>query len=150
MLNRENFKGPWAGLPVAWKEDYSFDEKTYRENIIRCCKAGIPGVYTGGTTGEFYAQDFEEFKKITRATVEECKKHKTHVMIGCSSTYTIGVIKRAEFAKKTGAEAIQVTLPFWLEVPDKDVVRFFKEISRAVPNMPISIYDTLRTKKRSP
>ena len=52
-LTRDTFTGPWAGLPVAWTDDDRFDEVTYRADVARCCQAGIPGVYTGGTTGEF-------------------------------------------------------------------------------------------------
>ena len=70
MLKKEQLIGPWCGLPVAWKADLSFDEKTYRGDVARSCAAGVPGVYTGGTTGEFYAQEFEEFQKIARLTIE--------------------------------------------------------------------------------
>ena len=85
MLTRETFVGPWAGLPVAWDEDDRFDEQTYRQDVKRCCQAGVPGVYSGGTTGEFYAMEFDDFKAVARATVEECKAEGTAVMIGCSS-----------------------------------------------------------------
>lgn len=89
MLSRDEMIGPWAGLPVAWKEDDTFDEDVYRANVERVCKAGGPGVYTAGTTGEFYAMEFDEFKAVTRTTVEECKRHGTPVMIGVTSTYTL-------------------------------------------------------------
>ena len=72
MLTRETFTGPWAGLPVAWTDDDRFDETTYRGDVTRCCGAGVPGVYSGGTTGEFYAMEFDEFQEIARATVEAC------------------------------------------------------------------------------
>ena len=62
MLNRESFAGPWAGLPVAWDENNKFADKTNRATVKRACEAGIPGIYTGGTSGEFYAMDFDEFK----------------------------------------------------------------------------------------
>jgi len=147
MLKKEQMIGPWAGLPIAWKEDYSFDEKTYREDVASCCEARVPGVYTGGTTGEFYALEFDEFKAVTDATIAECKNGNTPVMIGCSSTFTLGVIKRARYAMEKGADAIQVALPFWMDVPDRCVVDFFAEVSESVPGMPISIYETLRAKK---
>lgn len=147
MLRIEQLRGPWAGLPVAWNEDCSFDEKTYRKDVARCCEAGMPGVYTGGTTGEFYAQDIDEFKAVTDATIQECKNAGTPVMIGCSSTYTLGVINRARYAAEKGADAIQIALPFWMEVPDNFVVDFFAEVADSVPGMPITIYETLRAKK---
>jgi len=146
-LTRQNMTGPWAGLPIAWKDDDTFDEKTYRGDVARCCAAGVPGVYTGGTTGEFYALDYSEFQQVTKATVRECKRGRTPVMIGCTSTFTLGVIRRARFAHEQGADAIQVALPFWMEVPDREVVPFYKAISDAVPGLPISIYETLRAKK---
>ncbi len=147
MLTRDQFVGPWAGLPIAWAEDDTFDEKTYREDVARCCQAGMPGVYTGGTTGEFYALEFEEFQAVTRATVTECHAAGKPAMIGCTATSTRGVARRARQAHEQGADAIQVALPFWMEVPDGEVVRFFEDVSAAVPGMPITIYETLRAKK---
>ena len=73
MLNRETFTGPWAGVPVAWTDDDRFDETTYRTDVARCCEAGVPGVYTAGTTGEFYAMEFDEWKAVTLATVKNAR-----------------------------------------------------------------------------
>lgn len=147
MLSRDEIVGPWAGLPVAWKKDLSFDEDTYRGDVERICKSGAPGVYTGGTTGEFYAIEFEDFKPIVRATVEECKRHGTPAMIGVTHTSTPGAVRRAAFARQIGADAIQTALPFWTPVDDREVVRFFKEVSAAAEGLSLSIYETTRTKK---
>jgi dihydrodipicolinate synthase/N-acetylneuraminate lyase len=147
MLKSENMIGPWAGLPVAWNSNMGFDEEVYRINVERTCKAGVPGIYTAGTTGEFYAMEFDEWKAITRATIEECKKHRTPVMIGVTSTYTLGVVIRAAYAAEMGADAIQVALPFWMELDDRHVVSFFKTVSNAARGLVLTIYETLRTKK---
>ena len=112
MLTRESFRGPWAGLPVAWNSEDVLDEKRYRRAIASSCFAAVPGVYSGGTTGEFYAMEWEEFQTISHVTVEECKRHKVPVMIGCTSTYTRGVIRRIEWARHLGADAVQVALPY--------------------------------------
>jgi 4-hydroxy-tetrahydrodipicolinate synthase len=141
MMDKEKLKGIWAGVPVAWKDDDTFDEKTYRNDVARCCEVGIPGIYTGGTTGEFYAQEIEEFMAITDATIAECRNAHVPVMIGCTSTCTRLVIRKAKYAAEKGADAIQVALPFWLEVPDRCVAGFFKEVADAIPGIPISIYN---------
>jgi dihydrodipicolinate synthase/N-acetylneuraminate lyase len=148
MLTRETFTGPWAGLPVSWTDDERFDEQTYRGDIARCCQVGAPGIYTGGTTGEFYAQELDEFKAVTRAAVAECRAQKKPVMIGCSSTYTLGVCRRAAIAAECGADAIQVTLPFWMVIEDHQVVPFFKEVAKAAGKLALSIYETSRCKKK--
>jgi dihydrodipicolinate synthase/N-acetylneuraminate lyase len=147
MLTRETFTGPWAGLPVAWTDDDRFDEAMYRADVARCCDAGVPGVYTGGTTGEFYAMEFDEFQAVTRATVEECHARGKPAMIGCSSTYNLGAARRAAYAAGLGADAIQVALPFWMEVGDTQIVPFFKEVVDASGGLPLSIYETTRAKR---
>ena len=147
MLTRDTFIGPWAGLPVAWTDDDKFDEQIYRQDVSRCCRAGVPGVYSGGTTGEFYAMEFDEFKAVARVTVEECQLHGKPVMIGCTCTYALGVARRAAFAAELGADAIQVALPFWMEVEDSRIVPFFKEVAATAQGLALSIYETMRAKK---
>lgn len=148
MLTRREMIGPWAGLPVAWKDDLSFDEEAYRGNVERVCRAGVPGVYTGGTTGEFYAMEFDEFQAVARATVAECKRCSKPAMIGVTSTYTLGAQRRAAYAAELGAVAIQLAVPFWMEVDDREIVKFFKEVTGACPGLALSVYETLRSKKR--
>ncbi len=147
MLTRETFTGPWAGLPVAWTEDDRFDEATYREDVARCCRAGIPGVYTGGTTGEFYAMELDEFHEVARSTIEVGREQDTPAMIGCTSTSTRGSRRRAELAAELGADAIQVALPFWMEIGESEIVPFFRDVSAAAAGMPLSIYETTRAKR---
>ncbi|MDA7921328.1 dihydrodipicolinate synthase family protein [Verrucomicrobiales bacterium] len=147
MLTKETLTGPWAGLPVAWTQDGRFDEVVYRGDVRRCCEAGIPGIYTGGTTGEFYAIEIDEFAEISKATVNECHSHKKPAMIGCSATSTTGAVRRAKMAAQLGADAIQVALPFWMEVSDGAIVPFFQEVATAAEGLPFSIYETGRAKK---
>ena len=147
MLTRKEMIGPWAGLPVAWDENLMFDEDRYRADVERTCKAGVPGVYTAGTTGEFYAMEFDEWKAVTKATVEECRKHRTPVMIGLTSTYTLGAERRAAYAAEVGADAVQIALAFWMELDDRHVVPFFKAVTAACPGLALTIYETLRSKK---
>ena len=147
MMTRENFTGPWAGVPVAWTQEDEFDEQTYRTDIAQCCQAGVPGVYTGGTTGEFYAMEFDEFQTVTRATIEVCRAHNTPVMIGCGSTYTRGAARRVALAAELGADAVQVILPYWIELGDAQIVPFFKEVAAAAGDLAISIYESTQVRK---
>ncbi|MBT6147444.1 MAG: dihydrodipicolinate synthase family protein, partial [Gemmatimonadetes bacterium] len=68
-------------------------------------------------------------------------------MVGCTSTYTAGAVLRARWAAEIGADAVQVALPFWMEVADEQVVPFFRAVSKAAGGRPLSIYDTKRAKK---
>jgi len=145
-LTRDNFIGPWAGLPVAWTDDDRLDEATYRRDVAACCEAGVPGVYTGGSTGEFYAMSFEEFQVVARATVEVCHEHGVPAMIGCTDTCNKGAMTKAAFAAGIGADAIQVALPFWMPMPERQIVPFFRDVASAAPGLALSIYETTRAK----
>jgi dihydrodipicolinate synthase/N-acetylneuraminate lyase len=146
-LTQESFRGSWAGLPLAWTADDDFDEQTYRGDVARCCRLQMPGVYTGGTTGEFYALEFDDFKRVTRATVQEAHAGGKPAMIGVTATSTRGAERRAAYAAEAGADAIQAALPFWLEVPDDAVTGFFQAVSAASGHLPLSLYATPRAKK---
>ena len=84
MLQRNDMIGPWAGLPVAWTPADTFDEDAYRTDVAKTCAAGVPGIYTAGTTGEFYATEIDEWTAITKATIDECRKQDTPVIIRSS------------------------------------------------------------------
>ncbi len=147
MLDRSTFTGPWAGLPTAWNETDRFDEATYRRDVRACCQAGAPGVYTHGSTGEFYAMEFDEWKAVATACAEECRAAGTPCMIGCTSTYTLGVVRRVEVARQLNAEAVQIALPYWYEMRDEQIVPFFKDVMAAGEGLALSIYETTRAKK---
>jgi dihydrodipicolinate synthase/N-acetylneuraminate lyase len=146
-LTQETLVEPWTALPVAWTDDDAFDEATYRADVARCCAAGMPGIWVGSTTGEFYALEFEEFKVVVRATIQECRANGKSTVVGCSATHTRGVTRRVEAAAKLGAGAIAICLPFWLEVGDEGTVPFFKEVATAAAGLPIIYEETLRAKK---
>ncbi len=147
MLQRNDMIGPWAGLPVAWTPADTFDEDAYRTDVAKTCAAGAPGIYTAGTTGEFYATEIDEWTAITKATIDECRKQDTPVMIGITATSTRGAQRRAEVAAEAGADAVQIALPYWMALEDEEVVPFFEEVAGACPGLSFNIYETLRSKK---
>jgi dihydrodipicolinate synthase/N-acetylneuraminate lyase len=91
--------------------------------------------------------EFDEFQAVVLATVEECKRYDMPVMIGVTSTYTLGAQRRAEYAAKLGADAIQLALPYWLPVEDCDVVPFMSAVASSCPDLAVSLYETIRCKK---
>jgi len=85
--------------------------------------------------------DMDEFETVTAATIEVCRESGAPVQIGCTSTYTAGAVRRARFAQRLGADAIQVALPFWFPLSDDQVIAYFGALADACPDMSIVIYD---------
>ena len=82
-LTFETCRGIWAALPMCWDEKDRFDEASYRANVERICQARPHGVYTTGSTGEFYAIDFDEFRRMVDIQAEICGEHGMLLQIGC-------------------------------------------------------------------
>lgn len=147
-FTRDHLHGIWAALPTPWKKNGAVDRRLFAEDIAAICDAGVHGVYSGGTTGELYTQDFDLFAEINEILIRIAHAHGTPVQAGCTALGTDEACKRTRHARKLGAEIIQIALPFWLEMDDDEVVVFFEAIADAAGPLPIVHYDTIRSKRR--
>ena len=146
-LTAATLKGPWAGVTLSWNEDYSFDEASFRRNLRRLATFDVPGIYTTGSTGEFYALDWPEFRRMVDIFFEEVGPTGKPTQIGCCADDTRDVLRMAEYAASKGAGGIQFVLPYWMDLTDREVTQYFKDVSRAVPNTPLIHYNIPRAKR---
>ncbi len=147
-LDYDRLHGIWAGIPVAWDKAMELDEQAAAADVEACCRAGVHGVYTGGTTGEFYAQDEDTFRRLVRLTVRAARPTSTPVQAGCTSLSTRLVCRRIELAADAGVDGIQIALPFWLPLSDDEAVGFFRDVAAAAGDLPLVLYKTERAKRR--
>lgn len=144
----DNLRGIWAGMTLSWDDKDRFDEKSYRTNTEAMCKAGVHGIYTTGSTGEFYALDFDEFRRMVDIQAEICGKHKMPLQIGCCADSTRRVIQMMEYAAgKPEVGGSQVVIPYWMELSEREMLQYFKDISRACPDLPLIHYNIPRAKR---
>lgn len=147
-LTSSTLQGIWAGVPMSWDEKFSFDETSYRTNIERLCRVGVHGIYTTGSTGEFYALDLDEFRRMVDIQIEVCSQYSMPLQIGCCSDNTCKTIKLLEYvAGKSYIGAAQINLPYWMELTDREVVKFFKDVYAACPDLPLVHYNIPRAKR---
>jgi dihydrodipicolinate synthase/N-acetylneuraminate lyase len=147
-LTADKLRGIWAGVTMTWDGNFKFDEATYADNVRRCIKARVAGLYTTGSTGEFYAITFDEFRRMVDIQAELCGAAKMPLQIGCcaDATYkTIGLLEYAAGRKEVGAA--QVNIPYWMELTDRELLQFFKDLYTACPDMPLVHYNIPRTKR---
>ena len=147
-LTADTLDGIWAGVTMAWDEQDRFDEAAYAKNTGDICKAGVHGVYTTGSTGEFYALSFEEFKRMVDIQAEICGRRHVPLQIGCCSDCTWKTIRYLEYAAgKPEVGAAQVNIPYWMEVNDKELLQFFRDLHVSCPDMPLVHYNIPRAKR---
>jgi len=150
-LTFDTCKGIWAGIALSWDEKFRLDEKSYAKNIERLIKTdiqGLQGIYTSGSTGEFYALDFDEFRLMVDIQAELCGAADMPLQIGCCSDATAKTIRMLEYAAgKKAVGSAQVCLPYWMELTDREIVQFFKDLYAACPQLPLVHYNIPRAKR---
>jgi len=148
-ITAKGLQGVWAALPMCWDGNWGFDEEAYAGNVERTIAgAGVQGVYTTGSTGEFYAIKYEEFCRMVDIQAELCGKAGMLLQIGCCSDATRKTIRLLEYAaSKREVGGAQVCVPYWMELTDREVVQFFKDVHTACPDMPLIHYNIMRTKR---
>lgn len=147
-LTADEIRGVWAGVTLSWDEEYRFDEAMYATNIQRTIDARVHGIYTTGSTGEFYALEYPEFCRMVDIQAELCGAAGMPLQIGCCSDSTAKTLRLLEYAtSKPQVGAAQVVLPYWMELTDREMLQFFRDLTSACPDLPLVHYNVPRAKK---
>jgi 4-hydroxy-tetrahydrodipicolinate synthase len=146
MLTREELKGMWISVPTEWDEYGDFDEKVFQAEIELLIESGVHGLYTTGSTGEFFALDWDEYRRITEVFLN-ATAGKVPVQVGANWFNTRDTIKRALFARDKGAGAVQVCFPGWLSMRNEDYDQFFLDVYEAVPDIAMVHYNVAHARK---
>lgn len=147
-LTRSTLQGVWCALIIPWTDQDELDPRRWAEEVRSYGGKGVNGVYTGGTTGEFYAQDDATFAELTRIACAEAHAVGLPIQIGVSALSTRTVRQRIRVARQCGADALQIALPFWLELKDDEVKRFVREVAAEAGATPFILYLTMRSKRK--
>jgi dihydrodipicolinate synthase/N-acetylneuraminate lyase len=110
LLTRATLHGVWCALIVPWTDRDAVDARRFVREIRAYAGTGVHGIYTGGTTGEFYGQDDPNFTRITEIACEQAREIGLPVQIGVSALSTRNVCRRIKIALREGTDAIQVAL----------------------------------------
>ena len=147
-LTKTNLQGAWAALITPWTSDFQLNEERLAEEVRSYAADGMHGLYTGGTTGEFYAQSDAVYARITEVVCQTARAENLPVQIGCTALSNITIAERIHVACQAGADALQLALPFWLELQDDEVMSFFQACQKAAGDTPLVLYNTERAKRR--
>jgi dihydrodipicolinate synthase/N-acetylneuraminate lyase len=142
-----NLGGIWAGLPTMYNADWSLDMGAMETNIKRMMKVEVHGIYLLGSTGEFYALDFEEFKQLADLLVKTTAGSGIPSCVVCGSPNTRTTLRQLLYLRTSGVTAAELLIPFWMEMTDREFMQFFKDVHNAVPDLPIIHYNIPRTKR---
>ena len=73
-LTPETLFGAWAPVLLPINPDDTIDWSRLQDQLEILATSGISGIYTNGTTGEFWSQTEDEFDRISRMTAATCER----------------------------------------------------------------------------
>jgi 4-hydroxy-tetrahydrodipicolinate synthase len=115
------------------------DEKAFRKFVQWQIKEGSHGLVPVGTTGESPTVSPEEHKALIEICVAEAAG-KVPVIAGTGSNNTAEAIDYTRHAKKAGADAALIVVPYYNKPTQDGMYAHYKMIADAV-DIPILIYN---------
>lgn len=133
---------PTPALPFADQvttEDTVDYEETARA-VHRLIEDGVDAIMTTGTFGEAATLTWEEHVNFV-TTVVEAAQGRVPIYAGATTLNTRDTIARAKVFQEKGVSGLLLGRPMWCECDDDTIVRFYRDVAEAVPDLGIIIYD---------
>jgi 4-hydroxy-tetrahydrodipicolinate synthase len=120
-------------------KDGAVDETAFRKFVAWQIKEGSHGLVPVGTTGESPTVTPDEHKSLIEICVSEAKG-RVPVIAGTGSNNTAEAIEYTAHAKKAGADAALVVIPYYNKPTQDGIYAHYKAIVDAV-DIPIIVYN---------
>jgi 4-hydroxy-tetrahydrodipicolinate synthase len=132
------FAGSLVALITPFKGG-SVDEKGFEKFVAWQIKEGTDGLVPCGTTGESPTLSTEEHKRVIDICIQTAKGSGVPVIAGTGSNSTEEAIELTRHAKKAGADAAMLVVPYYNKPTQEGLFQHFKAVAEAV-DIPILLY----------
>ncbi|CAG5002381.1 4-hydroxy-tetrahydrodipicolinate synthase [Dyadobacter sp. CECT 9275] len=131
-------------LPV--RADNGIDYQLLEDELDILCSAGISGIYSNGTAGEFFNQTESEFDSINQLLAQKCSQSGIPFQIGASHMSPLISLERIRRSRSLKPGAFQVIMPDWVAPNPDEQVNFLKVIAEEAFPIPLVLYHVGHTK----
>ncbi|NBX63062.1 MAG: dihydrodipicolinate synthase family protein [Betaproteobacteria bacterium] len=139
--------GNWATLLLPIDTDESIDFVRLEAELEALTAAGMDGVYSNGSAGEFHCQTEAEYDSVQMLLAETCEEAGTPFIIGACHTDPLVSAGRVARAAALRPSAIQVILPDWVTVTDAEAVDFMAMMRENAGGIPLVLYNPPHAKR---
>src|SRR4029079_17002610 len=133
------FAGSLVALITPFKGG-SVDEKGFEKFVGWQIKEGTDGLVPCGTTGESPTLSYDEHKRVIDICIQTAKGTGVPVIAGTGSNSTAEAIDLTRHAKKVGADAAMLVVPYYNKPTQEGLYQHFKAVAEAV-DIPIILYN---------
>jgi len=132
------FKGSIVAIVTPFRKG-KVDEKALGNLIEWHIRQGTNAIVPCGTTGESATLDYEEHHRVIKFTVEAVNK-RVPVIAGTGANSTDETIMITKEAKKSGADAALVVVPYYNKPTQEGLFRHYKAVAEA-SKIPLILYN---------
>jgi 4-hydroxy-tetrahydrodipicolinate synthase len=133
------FEGIYTPVVTPYRDDFSIDYERLAEIVEFLIEAGVHGIISAGTTGEYYAQSSEERFELMKF-IHKCIGGRVSFIVGTGAIRTEESIEYARNAVAVGADALLVATPPYAIPTERENALHALAIDRAA-NLPILLYN---------
>jgi len=121
------------------RDDERVDYNAWQDLIDTLVRAGVDGVFCGGSSGEFFALDREE-RQVTLRFCRQAVNGRVPMYgnVGCITTRD--TVALARFAEAEGVDVIVVITPYYVRATQDELAEHFIEVCSAV-RKPVLAYN---------
>ena len=116
-----------------------FDEARFQQLVEWQIESGSHGLVIAGTTGEPSALSLEEREHVLETAVKHARR-RVPVLAGTGTNNHAETLRLTRFAKRIGADAALVVVPYYVRPSQEGLYRYFRSIADEV-DIPIVIYN---------
>ena len=143
-LTAESLRGVWATLLLPLNADDSIDFHRLEAQAATLAGTALDGLYAHGTAGEFQTLTEPEFDRINDVLAAAGKPFQ----IGASHPSAQLQLERVRRAAALDPGAIQVILPDWLPLNDREALAFLRRVADTAGDVPLVLYNPPHAKTR--
>lgn len=140
-------RGTWGTILLPINADDTIDYGRLDAEIVTLTAAGLNGIYSNGTAGEFHTQTEEEFDRISHVVAYRAEERGMPFQLGACHPIAQVAIERIRRARQLHPGAIQVILPDWLPVGEEEAVAFLERMAEAAAPVGLVLYNPPHAKR---
>jgi 4-hydroxy-tetrahydrodipicolinate synthase len=140
-LRSQDLRGNWATLMLPINADDSIDFARLADELDALIAAGVDGLYTNGTAGEFHTQSEAEFDAVQSLVAARCHRAGLPFQIGASHMSAQLSLDRILRARELQPSAIQVILPDWFPLKEAEMAVCLARMAAAADPIRLVLYN---------
>ena len=139
MVTTMKFEGIFTPIVTPHNPAGGIDRDAFAEQIEALIAAGVHGIVSGGSTGEYYAQTLEERVGLARFARAQIKG-RVALVVGTGAIRQADSVAVAQAAREMGADALLVGSPPYAVPTERENALNALAIDRAA-DLPIMLYN---------